>query len=336
MKKLLTLILPALVLTAGPKPATGDAASYYYRGEAKSLLDDREGAKADWKRAAESKADDAASYYQRGEAKRRLGDEEGAKADYQRAAESKADDAASYYYRGRAKNLLDDQSKKADYQRAAESKAGDAASYYQRGVAKYWQRPETDYRADYQRAAESKADDAASYYYRGRAKSLLKDREGAKADYQRAAESMIDEGVPQVADAASPAPVEATADAPAQDPAGTAGTADGASGERYGAFAIDEGAWAYGFSLLAPSRDRADRAALARCVQEGGSECEIKYVFNGSRCGAAAVAEEQGLRAWGYGHAESRGEAVATAMGFCERDNTSGGECRLVSVACGE
>lgn len=142
-----------------------------------------------------------------------------------------------------------------------------------------------------------------------------------------------DDATPQQADAATPAPVEATADAPAQDPAGTA---DGASGERYGAFAIDEEAWAYGFSLLAPSRDRADQAALARCVQEGGDECEIKYVFNGSRCGAAAVAEEQGLRAWGYGHAESRGEAVATAMGFCERDNTSGGECRLVSVACGE
>ena len=124
------------------------------------------------------------------------------------------------------------------------------------------------------------------------------------------------------ADTASPAPAQAGA-APA-------------SGERYGAFAIDEGAWAYGFSLLAPSPDEANRAALARCVQEGGDECEIKYVFNGSRCGAAAVAEEQGLRAWGYGHAESRYEAVDTALGFCERDNTSGGECRLVSVACGE
>lgn len=137
-----------------------------------------------------------------------------------------------------------------------------------------------------------------------------------------------DDGVPQVADAGGAAQ-QAASPAPAQ-------AADGASGERYGAFAIDEGAWAYGFSLLAPSPDEANRAALARCVQEGGDECEISYVFNGSRCGAAAVAEEQGLRAWGYGHAESRYEAVDTALGFCERDNTSGGECRLVSVACGE
>lgn len=82
-----------------------------------------------------------------------------------------------------------------------------------------------------------------------------------KADLKRAAESKIDEG------AASPAPVEATADTGQA----TSGTAAGASGERYGVFAIDEAAWAYGFSLLAPSRGEANRAAIARCVQEGGT-----------------------------------------------------------------
>ena len=272
MKKLLTLILPALVLTAAPKQATGDAASYHYRADAKRHLAIYHRADAD--------------------AKRRLTAAAGA-----------------------------------DAKRRLTAATGDAASYYYRAAAKYRQGDYDGVIADYQRAAESQADDAASYYYRAKAKEMLDDDAGAMADLRRAAESKIDDAAPQ--QAASPAPVEATGQA-------TAGTADGASGERYGAFAIDEGAWAYGFSLLAPSRDEANRAALARCVQEGGDECEISYVFNGSRCGAAAVAEERGLRAWGYGHAESRYEAVDTALGFCERDNTSGGECRLVSVACGE
>ena len=65
-------------------------------------------------------------------------------------------------------------------------------------------------------------------------------------------------GAPQ--EAASPAPyVEAKAD-----------TADAGGTGAFGAFAIDETAWAFGFGVLYPSPAEANRGALARCAQEGG------------------------------------------------------------------
>ena len=104
----------------------------------------------------------------------------------------------------------------------------------------------------------------------------------------------------------------------------------------YGAFAIDESAWAFAFSVLYPSQAEADQQAVSLCAEEGGEHCEIKYQFTDSRCGAAVVAEEQGLRAWGFGHADARRDAIDNAMSYCKRENTSGGTCRKVAVACGE
>ena len=104
----------------------------------------------------------------------------------------------------------------------------------------------------------------------------------------------------------------------------------------YGAFAIDESAWAFAFSVLYPSQAEADQQAVSLCAEEGGEHCEIKYQFTGSRCAAAAVAEEQGLRAWGFGHADTRRGAIDNAMSYCKRENTSGGRCRKVAVSCGE
>ena len=104
----------------------------------------------------------------------------------------------------------------------------------------------------------------------------------------------------------------------------------------FGAFAIDESAWAFAFSVLYPSQAEADQQASSLCAEEGGEHCEIKYQFTDSRCGAAAVAEEQGLRAWGFGHADARRGAIDNAMSYCKRENTSGGRCRKVAVSCGE
>lgn len=114
------------------------------------------------------------------------------------------------------------------------------------------------------------------------------------------------------------------------------GASQGADAGNYGAFAIDESAWAFAFSVLYPSQAEADQQASSLCAEEGGEHCEIKYQFTDSRCGAAAVAEERGLRAWGFGHADTRRGAIDNAMSYCKRENTSGGRCRKVAVSCGE
>lgn len=104
---------------------------------------------------------------------------------------------------------------------------------------------------------------------------------------------------------------------------------------RYGAFAIDVDVWAYAFAGGERTQDEADEAALSLCAEEGAERCEIKYQYTGSRCGAAAIAEERDYLAWGFGHAESRAEAIDEAISACKSENTSGAACRKMSVACG-
>lgn len=104
----------------------------------------------------------------------------------------------------------------------------------------------------------------------------------------------------------------------------------------FGAFALDGTAWAYAFAGGERTQAEADREALSMCAQQGGKACGIKYQYTESRCGAAAFAEERGLRAWGFGHADSRGEAIDNALGHCKQENTSGAACHLASVTCGE
>ena len=105
--------------------------------------------------------------------------------------------------------------------------------------------------------------------------------------------------------------------------------------DRYGAFAIDVDVWAYAFAGGERTQDEADQEALALCAEEGAERCEIKYQYTGSRCGAAAIAEERDYLAWGFGHAESRAEAIDEAISACKSENTSGAACRKMSVACG-
>lgn len=113
-------------------------------------------------------------------------------------------------------------------------------------------------------------------------------------------------------------------------------TAGAPQADAFGAFALDEAAWAFAFAGGERTQAEAEQRALSLCAQEGGRDCVIKYQYTGSRCGAAAVAEEQGLRAWGFGHADSRAEAIINAINFCKSENTSGGTCRKVAVACGD
>lgn len=105
--------------------------------------------------------------------------------------------------------------------------------------------------------------------------------------------------------------------------------------DRYGAFAIDVDVWAYAFAGGERTQDEADEAALSLCAEEGAERCEITYQYTGSRCGAAAIAEERDYLAWGFGHADNRAEAIDEAISACKSENTSGAACRKMSVACG-
>ena len=294
MKKLLTLILPALALTTGAPMATGDAASYYYRARAKQNLNNDAGYRADFQRAAESHADDVASYYFRGEVKANLGDAEGARADFQRAAESHADDVASYYFRGevKANHLGDYEGARADYQRAAAAPADAAVSYFWRARAKSLLGVD-GWRADFQRAAAAPAGDAASYFWRARARDELGDDAGYQADMKRAAESKIDAGVPQVADAApqaaSPAPAQVEAKAPAQ-PA----REQEQDKARYGAVAVTAERTAYALAVGYKTQRDADQWAATLCNQArsaGESLCPGHTTIN-APCAAIAKVDD--------------------------------------------
>ena len=105
--------------------------------------------------------------------------------------------------------------------------------------------------------------------------------------------------------------------------------------DRYGAFAIDVDVWAYAFAGGVQTQDEADQEALALCAEEGAERCELKYQYTGSRCGAAAIAEERDYLAWGFGHADTRAEAIDNAIHHCKSENTSGAACRKMTVACG-
>ena len=302
MKKLLTLILPALALTTGAPMATGDAASYYHRAKAKEKLNDNAGYQADFQRAAKSQADDVASYFYRAHAKQGLGDAEGARADFQRAAESQADDVASYFYRADAKRQLDDyEGGAADAKRRRTAAAGDAASYYHRADDKVRLRDYEGARADWKRAIDAAAGDATGYYYRGLAKQRLKDYEGAKADFRRAAENKIDEGVTQVADAAPHPASPAPAQPGGLDPA-TRAAQDRMKQEReqeqdkarYGAVAVTAERTAYALAVGYKTQRDADQWAATLCNQArsaGESLCPGHTTIN-APCAAIAKVDD--------------------------------------------
>ena len=342
MKKLLTLILPALVLTAAPKQATSDAAAYYCRGEAKRLLGDEAGAKADWKRAAESKIDDAppqmaAASPAPAQATAGTADEEGTFGAF--AIDTETRDAGFSVWFPRQST-------------ADERALSECASYGGRNCVIRYRYPNRC--AALARAeqgdrwawgfayADSKAEavDGALSECRGRGVSgcyLQSSACGAGADSAATrTPEQIDaarQAAPQMGErgAAKRTPAQKAAiDAARQE------AAQQAKQGLYGAFALDEAAWAFAYASGERSQGEADQAALSICARQGGKACVIKYQHTGSRCGAAAVAEERGLRAWGYGHADGRGDAIDNALGHCKRNNTSGAACNLASVSCGE
>ena len=87
---------------------TRETLAYNNRGNAKSDLQDYQGAIADYTKAIEINPQLAPAYYNRGLAKYDLKDYQGAIADYSKAIEINPQYADAYYNRGLAKELVRD------------------------------------------------------------------------------------------------------------------------------------------------------------------------------------------------------------------------------------
>ncbi len=174
------------------------AETYFERGNAKYVIDDYEGAIADFTKAIEINPNYAKAYFDRGNSKLSLNDYSGAVEDYEKAVEIEPDNLAYISQCGEVKlNLLNDYTgaiyyfnklisidSKSNY---SHDKMSDY-SFFLRGVAKHNLQ---DYRgaiADYSKAIEIDPNYAEAYFKRGNAKYDFQDYKGAIADYSRAIE----------------------------------------------------------------------------------------------------------------------------------------------------
>jgi hypothetical protein len=80
---------------------------------------------------------------------------------------------------------------------------------------------------------------------------------------------------------------------------------------------------AYGYSFDAPSESRAISIAQSGC---GGNCTQIKTFYN--TCGAMAQGSNG---AWGFGWANTRGQAEANAMAYCRQN---GPNCGISVWSC--
>ena len=93
--------------------------------------------------------------------------------------------------------------------------------------------------------------------------------------------------------------------------------------DHFGAIAYSTSSGSYGYSYDYSSRGEAEDRALAEC----SGDCKVVLWFKNA-CGALAVGNDHG---YGTAWAGERGEAEATAMGYC-RQYSQG--CQVVRWVC--
>jgi len=163
------------------------AEPYYNRGVAKSDLGDKQGAMADYTQAIAINPQEAQFYYNLGSAKSGLGDKQGAIADYTQAIAINPQYAGAHYNRGNIKRVLgDNQGAIADYTQAIAINPQYGAAYNNRGLVKSDLGDKQGAIADYTQAIAINPQYAVSYNNRGNDKYDLGDKQGAIADYNQA------------------------------------------------------------------------------------------------------------------------------------------------------
>ncbi len=110
-------------------------------------------------------------------------------------------------------------------------------------------------------------------------------------------------------------------------PAGSANTAPGHGGARFGAFAHDSGSGRYGLSWNHASAAEAEKTALKGCVSD---QCKIVFRTNARQCGAIAMSENG--KVWGGATRPKRDAAEQAAVENCEKRTAD--KCKLRGAEC--
>ncbi len=96
-----------------------------------------------------------------------------------------------------------------------------------------------------------------------------------------------------------------------------------------GAFALDESAHKFGYSLNQPDQQHADQLALKNCKS---ANCKIVFPVGPGLCGALATSEKQGSTAWGGAAKPTRDAAVLAATNDCKKHTS--GQCKVRASGC--
>ena len=185
LKALLAKARPAKPLAQNSQSIS--AATYFFRGFAKSELGLYHEAISDYDTAIRLEPDYAKAYVNRGVAKGKLKEYFAAIVDFDTAIRLKPDDAHAYVNRGVAKGKLKEYfAAIADFDTAIRLNPDDAAAYNNRGLAKADLKEYFAAIADFDMAIRLRPDYAHAYYNRGITKADLKEYFAAIADFDTA------------------------------------------------------------------------------------------------------------------------------------------------------
>ena len=97
----------------------------------------------------------------------------------------------------------------------------------------------------------------------------------------------------------------------------------------YGAFALDQNAHKFGYSLNQPDQQHADQLALKNCKT---ADCKIVFPVRPGQCGALATSDKEGSTAWGGAVKRTRDAAGLAATNDCQKHTSD--QCKVRATAC--
>lgn len=161
---------------------------YRNRAYVRTILEDYEGALADYNNSIDYfREDQAKAYYNRGNLRTRLKDYKGALADYNKAIKQDVKSTQSYNNRATVKlHLRDYAAAILDYSEAIKLSKASVSSYIGRGDAKLMLGQKTEAVDDYNQALKLSPKSANTYYKRGQAYLQLRNQQRYCEDFKRA------------------------------------------------------------------------------------------------------------------------------------------------------
>ena len=97
----------------------------------------------------------------------------------------------------------------------------------------------------------------------------------------------------------------------------------------YGAFAVDQVAHKFGYSLNQPDQKHAEQLAIKKCNSNG---CKVAFPVPPRQCAAFASSDEKGSTAWGGAVKPARDAAQSAAIQDCQKHTS--GQCKVRASGC--